>query len=202
VADRPGLYLITPPAFAPAAFAEALARALDAAEIACLRLALDDDAALDAAAAAIRPVCAARDVPVVLAGAPERAVALGLDGVHLPSAAAKPVRAARAALGAARSVGAWAGASRHWGMTAAEAGADYVALGPVAGGEGPLAEPALFAWWAEMIETPVVAEGGLTPERAAALAPVIDFAAPRMSVWAAPDGPEAAIRAYAAALAG
>ncbi len=115
------------------------------------------------------------------------------------------VRTARAEVGPARSVGAWGGASRHWGMTAAEAGADYVALGPVAAGalgDGREADEALFRWWAEMIETPVVAEGGVTPDIARALAPWVDFVAARMSVWDAPGGPAAAVRAYAAALAG
>ncbi len=41
------------------------------------------------------------------------------------------MRDVRKALGADRIVGAFAGASRHKGMTLAEAGADYVAFGPV-----------------------------------------------------------------------
>jgi thiamine-phosphate pyrophosphorylase len=89
-------------------------------------------------------------------------------------------------------------------MTAAEAGADYIALGPIwrdqALGDGQVAEPELFAWWAEMIETPVVAEGGLTPERVAPLAAHLDFAAPCRSVWTHPDDPDAGVRAYMAAL--
>jgi thiamine-phosphate pyrophosphorylase len=88
-------------------------------------------------------------------------------------------------------------------MTAAEAGADYVALGPVAAGalgDGTEATDELFAWWAEMIETPSVAEGGLTVETARRLAGIADFFALRRSVWEAPEGPAAAVRAYAAAI--
>jgi thiamine-phosphate pyrophosphorylase len=201
----PGLYLVTPPAFDPTAFADSLAAALDAAPVACVRLALDGaEAEIRAAADALQPVCAAREVALVIADHVRLVKPHGLDGVHLPGAAAKAVRAARAEIGAERTVGAWAGASRHWGMTAAEAGADYVALGPVAAGalgDGVEASPELFAWWAEVIETPVVAEGGMTPEMARALAGSVDFIAARMSVWGHPDGPAAAVRAYAAALA-
>jgi thiamine-phosphate pyrophosphorylase len=202
----PGLYLVTPPAFEPAPFADALAVALDAGPVACVRLALDgSEAAIRAAADALRPVCADRGVALVIAEHVRLVKPHGLDGVHLSVAAVKAVRAARAELGSERVVGAWGGDSRHWGMTAAEAGADYVSLGPVAAGalgDGREAEPALFEWWAAMIETPVVAEGGMTPEIARALAPSVDFVAARMSVWAAPEGPAAAIRAYGAALAG
>ena len=44
---------------------------------------------------------------------------------------ARQVRAVRKALGADAIVGAFARASRHEGMTAAEIGADYVSFGPV-----------------------------------------------------------------------
>jgi len=200
-----GLYLVTPPAFAPGPFAERLAEALAAAEIACVRLALEaGEAELRAAADALRPVCAARDVPLVIAAHVRLVGPLRLDGVHLPDGSPAAVRAARAALGAEAIVGASGGAARHRAMTAAEAGADYVSLHPVSAGalgDGAEAGPELFAWWAEMIETPCVAEGGLSPEIARALRATADFVAPRFSVWDAPEGPAAAVAAYAAALA-
>lgn len=46
-----------------------------------------------------------------------------------------------------------------------------------------------------MIEIPVVAEGGLTPERVEAIAPVVDFLALGQEIWSAPEGPDAALRA-------
>jgi thiamine-phosphate pyrophosphorylase len=115
------------------------------------------------------------------------------------------VRRARALLGPDAILGAHGGATRHRAMGAAEAGADYVSLGPVdAGGLGDGAEagPELFAWWAEMIETPSVAEGGMTPARARALSDAADHVAARFSVWNAPEGHAAAAAAYAAALHG
>ena len=201
--DRPQVYLITPPAFDLATFPDALAAVVDAAPVACLRLALAtaDADRIGRAADAVRAVAHARDVPVVV----ERHLAIaerhGLDGVHLPDGA-RGVRKARGALGRDAIVGAFCGASRHEGLTAGEAGADYVAFGPVAAGalgDGTVAGRDLFAWWSEMIELPVVAEGGLTEAMAADLAPVADFVALGEEVWSAPD-PAAALRRLAAAL--
>lgn len=201
--DRPQIYLLTPPAFALETFPDALARLLDGAEIACLRLALAsrDEDLIRRAADACREVAHARDVPIVIESHLRLVQPLGLDGVHLPDGA-RSVRKARAALGAEAIVGAACGASRHEGMTAAEAGADYVSFGPAgptALGSGPQAERELFAWWSEMIEVPVVAEGALTPALVAELAPVADFLAFGEEVWSAED-PLAALRALAAAL--
>lgn len=205
MSDR--LYLITPPAFDPPAFADALAAALDAGGVACVRLdlAAADADAIGRAVDALRPATEARDVALVIAEHVRLARALGLDGAHLHETTGAAAREARATLGDEAIVGVFAGASRHRGMVAAEAGADYVAMGPVRAGslgDGTEADAALFAWWDEMIETPSVAEGGLTPEVARTLAPHADFLAPRMSVWGCPDGPAAAVRAYCAALAG
>ncbi|MFN3614549.1 MAG: thiamine phosphate synthase [Rubrimonas sp.] len=198
------LYLITPAVFDPAAFAEALKAALDAAPVACVRLAMDGaEAAIRRAADTLQPVCAAADVALTILDHVRLVEPHGLDGVHLSDASPAAIRKARGALGSDRIVGAHGGATRHRAMTAAEAGADYVSLGPVAAGalgDGAEAGPELFDWWAEMIETPCVAEGGLTPARAAELAETADFLAPRRSVWEAPEGPAAALRAYLKAI--
>jgi thiamine-phosphate pyrophosphorylase len=124
---------------------------------------------------------------------------LGLDGVHL-SDGARQLRAVRKALGRDAIVGAFAGASRHEGMTAGELGADYVSFGPVGTDDAaPLIET--LAWWSEMIEVPLVAEGGITPELAAAtLAAAVDFVALGDELWSSPQGPEPALRAIAARL--
>jgi thiamine-phosphate pyrophosphorylase len=200
----PRLYLITPPAF-DARLPDRVARLLDGFEIACLRLALAaaSEEAVARAADALRPVAHARDVPLVVADHFRLAARLGLDGVHLWDGP-RQVRAARVALGKEAIVGAFARASRHDGLTAAEIGADYVSFGPAGAtglGDGTVAPLELFAWWSEMIEVPVVAEGGITPELAAALAPVADFLALGDELWSAPDGPEAALAEVAARLA-
>ena len=76
-------------------------------------------------------------------------------------------------------------------MNAGEAGADYVCFGPLQAGslgDGSFAEPELFQWWSEMIEVPVVAEGGLTEDLARELAPYTDFFGIGDEIWTA-DSP-------------
>jgi thiamine-phosphate pyrophosphorylase len=199
----PRLYLITPPRFEPD-LPDRVARLLDGFDIACLRLALAgaSEEEVARAADALRPVAHARDVPLVVADRHALVGRLGLDGVHL-SDGARQVRAARKALGREAIVGVHAGASRHDGMTAAEIGADYVSFGPVAAsglGDGTVAPRELFEWWSEMIELPVVAEGGLTPRLAGELAGAADFLALGPELWTAPEGEMAALAAIAARL--
>lgn len=192
---------MTPPVLSPG-FADDLAAVLDVGGVACVRLQMDgSEDAIRRAADTLRPVCHDRHTPLVMVDHVRLVAAHGLDGVHLTDGAAHSVRTARASLGTDRIVGAFGGTTRHRGMLLAEAGADYVALGPVSAGvlgDGAEADAALFAWWDEMIETPSVAEGGLTPALAAALR--ADFIAPRLSIWQHPDGAVAGMRAYRAAL--
>jgi thiamine-phosphate pyrophosphorylase len=192
----PRLYLIVPPGIG-AGRLDALDALLDAHPPACARLgAGPDEAAIRADVAAIAPLCRARDVPLLLETHFRLAAELGLDGVHLTDGP-RHVRAARAALGRDASIGAFCAASRHDGMVAGEAGADYIAFGPVtrtALGAGAIAERELFAWWAETIELPVVAEGGIDAGAAAELAPVADLLALGPEIWGAAD-PAAALAA-------
>jgi thiamine-phosphate pyrophosphorylase len=204
--DRPQLYLVTPATVDPAAFPDRLAAALDAVPVACLRLALatTDEDELMRAADALREVAHARDVPLVIERHALLVPRLGLDGVHLPRGSGANLRKLRKDLGQDAIIGAAAGALRHDGLTLAEAGADYIAFGPVgetALGDGHHADRALFEWWTEMIEVPVVAEGALTPALVADFAPVADFFALGDEVWRAPD-PLAALRAFAVATGG
>jgi thiamine-phosphate pyrophosphorylase len=197
------LYLVSPPAF-DADLPDRIARLLDGFDVACLRLtlAVASEDAVARAADALRPVAHARDVPLVVADHFRLARRLGLDGVHLTDGP-RQVRAARAELGRDAIVGAFARASRHDGLTAAEAGADYVSFGPAGAtglGDGSVAPPDLFAWWSEIIEVPVVAEGGVTPEVAATLAGLVDFVALGPELWSAPEGPEPALAEIAARL--
>ena len=190
-ADRPQVYLLTPPDFELSRFPERLSGVLDAHEIACLRLALatQDEDRLSRAADAVREVAHARDVAVVIDTHVALAERLGLDGVHLLDAA-RSIRTARKALGPDAIVGAFCGVSRHDGMNAGEAGADYVAFGPVGTsglGHGVVAPRDLFAWWSEMIEVPVVAEGHLNAELVESLAPITDFLAIGEEIWREED---------------
>ncbi len=203
--EQPQLYLITPPVFDPMVFAPDLARVLDGADIACLRLTLAsaDEDTVARAADALREVTHARDIAIVVSDHVLLAERLGLDGVHL-SDAGRSVRAARKTLGADAIVGSYCAASDHDGMVAGEAGVDYVSFGPVGGaalGDGTLAPVDLFQWWSQMIELPVVAEGGLTPDLVAQLAPVTDFFGIGPEIWDH-DDPLAALNTLIAPMAG
>ncbi|MBC7165020.1 MAG: thiamine phosphate synthase [Roseovarius sp.] len=201
-AERPQIYLITPPALEPAEFAPRLAAVLDAHPVACVRLALasTDEDAVARAADACREVTHARDVALVIERHLGLAERLGLDGVHLPDGA-RSVRAARKALGPDAIVGAFCGTSRHDGMSAGEAGADYIAFGPAGAtalGSGERAEQALFEWWSEMIELPVVAEGALDAATVKSLSPVADFLAFGEEIWREANAGAALARLIAA----
>ena len=206
--DQPArLYLVTPAKLDPERAAETLGKLLATGAVACVRLDLGEGLGEEdwiRAANHLLPACHAADVPLVIAEHHRLVAPLGLDGVHL-GRSRTPLRDVRKALGRERIVGAFGGAERHRAMTLAEAGADYVSLGPLRDldklGDGALAGDELFAWWAEMIEVPVVAEGGVTVEDAARLAATADFFVPEPSaIWNAPD-PVAALNAFAAALA-
>jgi len=201
--ERPQIYLVSPPDFELSAFPATLARVLDSFDIACVRLALAsrDEDRVARAADALREVTHTRDVALVIEEHIALAERLGLDGVHLPDGA-RHVRQARKALGGDAIVGAFCGASRHAGMNAGEAGADYIAFGPVAAGtlgDGTEAPQDLFAWWSEMIELPVVAEGGLDAAQIASLAPVTDFFGIGEEIWRE-DDPAAALATLIAAM--
>jgi thiamine-phosphate pyrophosphorylase len=186
----PQIYLITPQVLDWDTFPGALALVLDAAPVACLRLSLAtrDEDTLMRAGDSLREIAHQRDIPLVIDNHLVLVERLGLDGVHLTDAHAS-IRAARKALGADAIIGSFCGTSRHDGLTAAEAGADYVSFGPVSGslGDGQLAEFDLFSWWSEVIEVPIVAEGGLTEALIDQLAPVADFLALGEEVWSSSD---------------
>ncbi|WP_170399316.1 thiamine phosphate synthase [Ruegeria arenilitoris] len=201
--EQPQIYLITPPTITLSTFPDQLGRVLDGADIACIRLALagSDEDTIARAADACREVAHARDVAIVISNHVLLAQRLGLDGVHLDDAA-RSVRAARKELGADAIVGSFCGASSHDGMTAGESGADYVAFGPVGAsalGDGSIAEKDLFQWWSEMIEVPVVAEGGLTADLIRELSPHTDFFGIGDEIWSQ-DDPVAALKSLTDAM--
>lgn len=154
-----------------------------------LALATRDEDRISRAADALREVTHARDVALVISEHVMLAERLGLDGVHLTDAA-RSVRKVRKDLGDDAIVGAFCGTSRHDGMNAGEAGADYIAFGPVGStplGDGSRAERELFEWWSLMIELPVVAEGALDLDTIRSFAPVTDFFGIGEEIWRADD---------------
>lgn len=197
MSDQPQLYLMTPAGAQASALGPLLAEVMDRFPVACLRIrggAEEDE--LGRIADLTREIAHARDVAVVIDDHVKLAQRHGLDGVHLTDGS-RGVRLARTELGADAIVGAFCGASRHDGMSAGEAGADYVSFGPIGDSALGRGEPApldLFQWWSEMIEIPVVAEGALTRDLITRISPACDFIAIGPEIWSE-DDPIAALAA-------
>jgi len=198
---------VTPPALDPAPFAEILASALDAGDVAAVQLRLKgvDDDAIRRAAQTLRPVAQQRGAAFLLNDRPELAAETGCDGVHIGQQDAS-VAEARAAVGSDGIVGVTCHDSRHLAILAAEQGADYVAFGAFYPTRTKEAlghpTPELLQWWSDIMTVPVVAIGGITPDN---LAPLVaagaDFIAVSSGVWEQTEGAAAAVAAYLAAIA-
>ncbi|MDB4841578.1 thiamine phosphate synthase [Planktomarina sp.] len=200
--DLPQIYLVTPSVIDLDFYPDQLARVLDSVEIACLRLGLAsiDEDHISRAADALRDIAHARDIMLVVERHALLVERLGLDGVHLMDGG-RNLRQLRKDLGEDAILGAYCNTSRHDGLTAGEAGADYVSFGPVAAsalGDGVQVDPELLSWWSEMIEVPVVAEGGLTADSIRSLANKVDFFAIGAEIWTQ-DDPLAQLQMLAAA---
>ena len=202
IPEQPQTYLILPPAFELGSFSQLLARMLDTHQVACLRLALatQDENTINRSADLCRELAHARDVPLVIQDHLTVVERLGLDGVHF-SDTRRSVRDARKELGPDAIVGTFCGTSRHAGLEIGEAGADYVSFGPVgdSGLSDERADTALFSWWSEMIELPVVAEGALDADIVRTIAPMTDFFAYGEEIWRQ-DDPVAALGELLAAI--
>jgi thiamine-phosphate pyrophosphorylase len=189
--DRPQITLITPPAFDLDIFPDRLAAVLDSVDVACVRLALaskDEDMILRAADAC-RLVAHGRDVAIVIENHLLMVNRLGLDGVHLTDGA-RQVRYVRKELGGDAIIGSYCGVTRHEGMSAGEAGADYVAFGPIGAtplGNGESVDFDLLEWWSQVIEVPSIAEGALTVALVEKFGPVTDFFGVGEEIWGQED---------------
>ncbi len=200
------LYLLTPAALDPTAFAADLAAALDAGGVDAVQLRLkqaSDDEILRAVDV-LRPVAQTRDVAFILNDRPDLAIRSGCDGAHI-GAGDMDVARARMLLGDLQ-LGVSCYDSRDAAMVAGELGADYVAYGaffPSPTKETTVrADPALLRWWSETMELPVVAIGGIDAANCGPLvAAGADFLAVVSAVWSHADGPGAGVRAMNAAIA-
>jgi thiamine-phosphate pyrophosphorylase len=201
------LYLVTPPVLDPVGFADVLAAALDAGDVAAVQLRLKDlpEDALRRAIDRLRPVAQARDVAFLLNDRADLAKQTGCDGAHLGQTDGDHA-AARRLLGPDLMLGITCHGSRHLAMQAGELGADYVAFGAFFPTSTKAvehqAEPEVLAWWAEMFELPSVAIGGINAGNCAPLVEAgADFLAVVGAVWNHPDGPAAGVRAMNQAIA-
>jgi thiamine-phosphate pyrophosphorylase len=197
------LYLITPPAFDPDSFAKELEEALSGGDVACLQLRLKDvdDAAVRRATAVLRPIAQARGVAFIMNDRPDLAAELDCDGVHAGEED-MPYAEARRLLGSDRIVGVTCGDSRDRAITAAEAGADYVAFGAffpsmTKTATKHRADPEVLRDWSETTVVPCCAIGGITQQNCGPLVEAgADFLAVIGAIWSYPAGPRAAVAAF------
>jgi thiamine-phosphate pyrophosphorylase len=206
-------YLITPPAFDPAAFADLLAAALDAGNINCAQIWMPEAEAdeVKRALEILLPICHQRDVALLVCDHVDLVAACGADGVHLarrPEDAedVSDVQDARKTLGNDVIIGASCYSSRHRALIAADKGADYVSFGPCFASDNTTytdyLELELLTWWSTHIEIPAVAIGGITGDNCADLIKTgVDFVATSGGVWNHPDGPAKAVSAFNDAIA-
>lgn len=199
------LYLISP-LDVSGDFPARLEEALSAAPVAAFQFRVKDVNQHEAARLAepLQAICAAHDVAFIVNDDMALAKRLGADGVHLGQEDGDP-KEARRLLGPNAQIGVTCHASRHLAMAAGEAGADYVAFGAffptTTKAVEHRAEPEILRWWQGLFELPCVAIGGITLENAAILIDAgADFLAVSGGIWAHPDGPTAAVKAFDALL--
>ena len=181
------LYIVSPAEFEIEEFSDELKLILDSIEISCFRLALStqNEDVIAKTADVTRDICHSRDVAIVIRDHFLFVEKHGLDGVHL-SDGSRNVRKARKNLVKDSIVGAFCGNSKHDGLTAGEAGADYISFGPLSKTtlkDGTIAQNDLFKWWSTMIEIPVVAEGNLNKKVIYSLENDTDFFAFGDELW-------------------
>jgi thiamine-phosphate pyrophosphorylase len=200
------VYLITPPRFDPIAFADPLAAALDAGDVAAVQLRLKDvdDDGWRRAIDVLRPVTQARGVAFLLNDRADLVKASGADGVHVGQDD-MPAPQARRLIGPDLTLGVTCKGSRDLAMQAGEDGADYVAFGAFFPSTTKQVtnqvDPEILRWWSDLMELPCCAIGGITAENCLPLVRAgADFLAVVGCIWNHPDGPAAGVRALNAAI--
>jgi thiamine-phosphate pyrophosphorylase len=201
------VYLITPETLDPAPFADRLAAALDAGDVAAVQLRLKniDDDAWRRAIDVLRPVTQSRGVAFLLNDRADLVKSTGCDGAHVGQED-MPAHEARRLMGPDLTMGVTCKGSRELAMQAGEDGADYVAFGAFFPSTSKAVtnqvDPEILRWWSELMELPCCAIGGITPENCVPLVRAgADFLAVIGCVWNHRDGPAAGVRALNAAIA-
>lgn len=201
--ERPRLYLITPPQIEDvAAFVDQFRAAIQGGDIASLQIRIKKGDAIDTGKTreltqAVKRICQAEHIALIINDSPQLARALQVDGVHL-GMDDMDIADARELVGPDMVIGATCKNSRHHAMMAGEAGADYVAFGAFyptqTKADTVRAEPDVLTWCQMFLTLPCAAIGGITADNAAPLiAAGADFLAVSSGVWDHSDGPAAAI---------
>lgn len=182
----PRLYLVTPPLGDPAAVADDLAAALNAADIAAVlvRLAPGDEPTQLARIKALRILIQSNGAALLLDGHAELVAPSEADGAHLTGIEA--FTAAAPSLKPKLIAGCGGLVTRHDAMLAAESGADYVMFGePEADGRRPSFETVRerVEWWADVLTVPCVGCAGDLGEAEALAQAGADFVAIGENIW-------------------
>ncbi len=186
----PRLYLITPRIVAAEAFSLQLTAAMEAGDVAAVRLRLGDadERTLINCAKALAGVVQDKNAALLLDGCVDLVARAGADGAHMTGISA--FTEALEQLKPERIAGVGGLASRHDAMSAAEQDADYVMFGePDSSGARPAfaAIEERVAWWAEVFEIPCVGYAASLEEIAPLVAAGADFIAPGDFIWRDPD---------------
>ena len=191
--------MISPPRIDLQAFSVDLSKALDGGDVASFQLRLKDTPRDDIlkACEVLMPIVQSRDIAFIVNDDPLVAKEIGADGVHVGQEDT-PYKEARQIVGDNAIVGVTCHNSKHLAMIAAENGADYVAFGafyPTTTKDAKtVADPEILQWWSALVETPMVAIGGITVDNAAPLVKSgADFLAVSGGIWNFPRGPQAAV---------
>lgn len=204
--ERPRLYLITPPQIEDVpAFVDLFRAAVQGGDVASLQVRVKKGDGIDTArtrevAQAVKRICAAEHIALIINDSPQLARALEVDGVHL-GLEDMDIAEARELVGPDMIIGATCKNSRHQAMIAGEAGADYVAFGAFYPTETKAnttqAEPEILTWCQMFLTLPCAAIGGITLDNAAPLISAgADFLAVSSGVWDHNDGPAAAVAMF------
>lgn len=196
--DRCRLVLIIPEDTDAAAQREALAAALKGGDVASVILPQYgfNDADFQKQAAILVPLVQDAGAAALIAGDSRIAGRVKADGLHV-SGGSVELRDAIEKHSPRLIVGGGSASERHVALELGEANPDYVFFGKLDGDIKPDAHPknlALAEWWASMVEIPCIVMGGIDLRSALAVAETgAEFVALRQAVFAASNGPSAAV---------
>ena len=193
------LYLLTPPLGDAGAIADALADALNAAEVAAVLVRFEDgdEAQMLERVKTLRILIQSNGAALLLDGHAGLVARAECDGVHLTGTDA--LKAVAPSLKPKYIVGCGGLGTRHDAMLAGESGADYVMFGEP-NGRRPGFDAVLerVVWWTEIFQVPCVGYAADVDEVAALARAGAEFVAVDEAVWRSPASLRAAAERLAA----
>jgi len=193
------LYLVTPPLGDAGVIADALADALNAADIAAVLVRLEDgdETALLERVKTLRILIQSNGAALLLHGHAGLVARAECDGAHLTGTDA--LKAAAPGLKPKYIAGCGGLGTRHDAMLAGESGADYVMFGEP-NGHRPGFDAVLerVAWWTEIFQVPCVGYAANVDEVEALARAGTEFVAIDDAVWRSPASLRAAAERLAA----